>query len=64
MAPMSERPTADLILIIITGLVCLSVLLTGAGIFVLAITRPEVDYGSYFAGFSHTIGLLIGAVLG
>lgn len=64
MAPMSDRPTPDLVLLILTLAVTLSVLLAGAGLFVVAALHPEWDISAAITSFGQILGLMIGAVLG
>lgn len=61
---LSERPTADLVMLIITLLIALSILLTGAGVFLLALFHPEYNMQAVLSAFAEVIGLMIGAVLG
>lgn len=61
---LSERPTADLILLILTLLITASVLLTGAGVFVIAVVRPDVDAATVLSSFAEMISLLIGVIVG
>jgi hypothetical protein len=60
----SERPTADLVLLIITGLIAASVLLAGAGLILISVLRPDSDLAPLYGTFGNMIDLLIGAVLG
>lgn len=64
MSHLSDRPTADLVLIILTSVVGLSILLAGVGLFVLALVHPDWPLADALAGFGQVLGLLIGAVLG
>ena len=64
MSPLSDRPTPDVVLLILTLVVALSVLLIGAGIFVLAALHPEYDISEAFSSLGQVIGLMIGSVLG
>ncbi len=61
---LSERPTADLVMLIVTLLVASCILLTGTGLFVLATVHPDYPLASALATFSETIAVMIGAVLG
>lgn len=63
--PLSERPTADIVLLIITFVIAFSILLTGAGVFTIALVYPETtSLNTIFLSFGDIIGLLIGTVLG
>lgn len=62
--PLSERPTADLVLLILTIVVALSLLFTGAGIFVLALFDPGVDLSAALGALGSALTLLIGTVIG
>jgi len=62
--PISERPTADIVLLILTLVIALSILFTGLGIFILAALHPEYDLSAAFNQFGNVIGLMIGAILG
>lgn len=64
MSPLSDRPTADVVLIIITLMICAAILLTGAGIFIVALYYPEYDLSAAYSSFGNVIGLLVGAILG
>lgn len=58
------RPTADIILLILTGLISLSILLTGAGIFMLALFHPTADLSVAFNAIGSVLTLLTGTVVG
>lgn len=64
MSPISERPTPDIILLIVTLLVATAILMAGVGIFVIAIVHPEFPIRDAFEAFGQVIGLMIGSVLG
>lgn len=62
--PLSERPTPDLVLLMFTGLIALVVILTGGGLFVLALIHPEYDMSAAYSSLGNALGLFVGAVLG
>lgn len=61
---MSDRSTADLVILIVTLLVAVAILMAGAGIFLLALLNPNYPMTEAFAVFGQVVGLLIGSVLG
>lgn len=61
---LTDRPTPDVVLLILTVVVALSVLLTGAGIFALALVNPSADLSTAFTSLGGVLTLLIGTVIG
>jgi len=59
-----DRPTDELILLMVVGLLVATTLLTGAGIIVLALLRPDLDMSGAISAFGHITGILAGAVVG
>lgn len=61
-----QRPTADLVLLIMALVIALVVVLTGAGIFVLALVHPDYSgaLASAFEALGGALGMLLGAILG
>ncbi len=64
MSPISDRPTPDIVMLIITTVIACSILLAGAGLFAVALLHPEYPIRDAFASFSQVIDLMIGSVLG
>jgi hypothetical protein len=61
---LTDRPTPELVLLIFATLVGLTVLLTGAGLFIVQAIHPELDMRSAIASLGQTITLIVGAVVG
>jgi hypothetical protein len=59
-----DRPTADLIVIVLTGLVATIILVSVAGIFLLEVFRPEVNVEKLAARIGTIISTLVGAIVG
>jgi uncharacterized membrane protein (DUF441 family) len=64
MAPMSGRSTADVILIALTIALCISIIVTGFGIIIIAVLHPEQNLSDAYRSFGNLLGLLVGAVVG
>ena len=68
MAKLTERPTADLLVLLIAGTICFSVVATGATIAFIEIRDPDVDTStaaSILGDYLNTlIGLLAGFIAG
>ena len=64
MGGLSDRSTADLVVLITVAVLALVVLLTGGGIFALAVLAPERDLSGAVAAYGNFVGTLLGAVLG
>jgi hypothetical protein len=63
-SPLRDRPTAELIVIWLTGLVAFILVISIIGIFLLAIFRPEVDIVGLTARVATLTSSLIGAIIG
>lgn len=59
-----RRSTPDLVLIILTLVVAACVLLSGCGLFAMALLHPDWPLADWLTAFSDAVGMLIGAVLG
>ena len=64
MARLRDRSTTDLLILLIAGTICFSVLASGALIAILAIVRPESKTAGATAILSDTINTLIGLLAG
>lgn len=61
---LTDRPTADLVVLLVAGTICFAVAALAVGLVVLALARPEVDNGPAVAGMSASITALLGLVGG
>jgi hypothetical protein len=61
---MSERGTADIVVIMLTATVCSIVLLAGATLLVLSILRPDADVTPLIGAVSHALTTMIGLLAG
>jgi hypothetical protein len=62
--PLTERPTADVVLLILVTLLALVVAVTTIGVMTLTITRPDLDLTVAVNNLGNTTSALTGAVLG
>ena len=60
----TDRPTADVVVLILTVVAAASVLLVGVGLFALALVRPGTDVTAALEALAAVLTLLIGAVVG
>lgn len=61
---LTDRPTGDLLVLLLAGTICFSVVASGATLGILRIVRPEQDIGSGVNILSDTINTLIGLMAG
>ena len=59
-----DRSTADILIIMISGTICAAVLLTGAGITLLAILQPDRDLSQSITALSSIVNVLLGLLAG
>lgn len=62
--PISDRPTADLVLLTLTGLIAAVIVLFGAGLFTLALLHPESNLSAAYSSLASVLGIMVGTVLG
>lgn len=61
---MRNRPTSELLILLIAGTICFSVLASGATIAVLKIVHPEVDVTGSTNALTDVINTMIGLLAG
>ena len=61
---LANRPTADLVVLLLAGLVAVIVVTAVAGVLVIALVRPRADVGGVVHSLSDVTNTLIGAVVG
>lgn len=59
-----DRPTADLLILIIAGTICFSVLMYGLVVSILVFVQPEKDHSEAVTLLSNTFQMLIGLLAG
>lgn len=64
MTPIRDRPTADLVIIALTGLIAAVVVLTLVAVIVVAIAKPEQDVTATFRFVANLTNTIVGAVIG
>jgi hypothetical protein len=64
MTPLRERPTADLIVIVLTGVVTVILLIAVVGVILLEVYRPETDIQALAARVGTLVSSLVGAIVG
>lgn len=64
MARLRDRPTSDLLILMIAGTICSSVLGAAFVVAILAFVHPEQDAGKALALISDTLNTLIGLLAG
>lgn len=58
------RTVGELIILMLAGTVCVSVVLTGTGLVLLAVLAPERDTTKLIAGFTSVISSLLALIAG
>lgn len=64
MAGLSDRPTSDLVVLILATAVGLVILFTGLGLTVLEFVRPAADVAVAVQAFQDVVAAITGAVIG
>jgi hypothetical protein len=64
MTPLRDRPTADLIVIVLTGVVTVILLIAVVGVILLEVYRPETDIQALAARVGTLVSSLVGAIVG
>jgi hypothetical protein len=64
MARLSDRPTTDLLILLIAGTICVSVLAAGATVGIVEVVHPETDTSAAVSAISDVINTLIGLLAG
>lgn len=64
MARLRDRPTTDLLVLMVAGTICLSVLVGGATAGFLLLFRPDSDTGKIVVLISDVLNTLIGLLAG
>ena len=64
MARFRDRPTGDLMVLMIASTVCSSVFVGGAALVVLAIVRPDIDTSNFARNIADLLNTLIGLLAG
>lgn len=64
MSEISNRPTAELVVLILAVFIGATLLLVGAGITILEVARPEADYSAAVDTFVKVLTVLLGVVIG
>lgn len=59
-----DRPTADVLVIMVAFTICFTVLATGAGVLVLTIAYPERDVSNTVQVLAYIINTLLGLLAG
>jgi membrane protein YqaA with SNARE-associated domain len=59
-----DRPTADLVVLLLAGLISTILLIATAGVVVLAIVRPEADLTAATNVISSAVKVMLGALVG
>ena len=62
--PIRRRTTGDLLILLIAGTVCFSVIASGAGLFIVTVVHPDRDTSNGFHAISDVINTLIGLLAG
>lgn len=60
----TDKPTHEIVLLVLVCTLAATVLLTGAGIFIVALIQPERDTSTSIALLGNVVASLLGAVLG
>lgn len=58
------RPVSDLLILMVAGTVCVSVLLAGIGLWLVELTSPETDTARGFGAIGAVLNTLIGLLAG
>lgn len=61
---MSERGTADIVVIMLTATLCAIVLSAGLSLLILSIFRPDADLTPLIGAVSHALTTMIGLLAG
>lgn len=61
---MSGRSTIEIMVLMLTGTVCLSLLAIGISITVVEAVNPEADTGPAFNALADVLSMILGALLG
>lgn len=61
---LDDRPTSDIVVLILATIIGITVLLAGLGIVLVELIRPEVDTSESVAAFSDVVSAIVGAVVG
>ena len=60
----ADRTTGDLLILVIAGTVCFSVLASGMALFIVTLTVPDRDTTAGFHAISDVVNTLIGLLAG
>jgi hypothetical protein len=61
---LTDRPTGDLLILMIAGTICFAVVASGAALFVTHLLRPDEDVSQAASLVSDTLNTLIGLLAG
>jgi hypothetical protein len=61
---LADRPTTDLVLLILATTIGLTILFAGAGLMLLEALHPEVDTTAASTSLGHIIAVIVGVVVG
>lgn len=61
---MPERSTADLVVLMVTGTMCVVLALAATAVLVVALASPETDVSGEVANLGHALAILVGAMAG
>lgn len=64
MSPRGDRTTAEVLVLMAAGTICLSLLFTGAAITILEVRNPNADTSQALAAVSSVMSVLLGLVVG
>ncbi len=58
------RSTADMLVLMIAGTICVAILIATAGVFVVRIYQPKVDLSALVGNLNDVVNTLIGIMAG
>lgn len=61
---MSQRPTSEIVLLLIASTIGVVLVLSVVGLLTLEIFRPETDLVAALTSVAHTLDVLVGVVVG
>jgi len=61
---LSGRSTVEVMILLLTGTVCISLLFTGVAVVLAEIFNPELDTMAVAGGLTNVLSALVGALLG
>jgi len=63
-SPLGDRPTRDVVVLMVTATLCAVLLLAGAGLATVVVLHPESDVSDAAGRLWHGVTILLGVVAG